>query len=136
MSTNGEYKPAVKRHDFAEIAVNHDYPDFLEVQLQSFEEFVQAEVAPEEREDTGLQAVFTEHFPIQDSRERYTLEFIHYALEAPKHSIEECIAQGLTYSIPLKAKLDRKSTRLNSSHVAISYAVFCSKNKRMSTSFL
>src|SRR5690625_6785630 len=83
-----------------------------------------------------LQAVFTEHFPIQDSRERYTLEFIHYALEAPKHSIEECIAQGLTYSIPLKAKLDRKSTRLNSSHVAISYAVFCSKNKRMSTSFL
>jgi len=110
MSTNGEYKPAVQRHDFAEIAVNHDYPDFLEVQLQSFEEFVQAEVAPEEREDTGLQAVFTEHFPIQDSRERYTLEFIHYALEAPKHSIEECIAQGLTYSIPLKAKL-RLSTK-------------------------
>src|SRR5690625_1114439 len=57
-----------------------------------------------------LQSVFTEHFPIQDSRERYTLEFIHYALEAPKHSIEECIAQGLTYSIPLKAKL-RLSTK-------------------------
>jgi DNA-directed RNA polymerase subunit beta len=105
MSTNGQYRPGTERHDFARIPVNQEYPDFLEVQLQSFEEFVQAEVPAEEREDIGLQAVFKEHFPIQDSRERYTLEFIHYGLDAPKHSVEECIAQGLTFSIPLKAKL-------------------------------
>jgi DNA-directed RNA polymerase subunit beta len=105
MSTNGQYRPGAERHNFARIPVNQQYPDFLEVQLQSFEEFVQAEVAAEEREDVGLQAVFKEHFPIQDSRERYTLEFIHYGLDAPKHSVEECIAQGLTFSIPLKAKL-------------------------------
>ncbi|MDX1547625.1 MAG: DNA-directed RNA polymerase subunit beta, partial [Rhodothermales bacterium] len=66
---------------------------------------MQADVPPEEREDLGLQAVFTEHFPITDSRERYTLEFIHYELDAPKHSVEECIAQGLSFSVPLKAKL-------------------------------
>ncbi|QXD15174.1 DNA-directed RNA polymerase subunit beta [Rhodocaloribacter litoris] len=94
-----------ERHSFARIRSVQDYPDFLEVQLQSFRDFVQDDVAPEEREDIGLQAVFQEHFPIQDSRERYTLEFIHYTLDAPKHSVEECIAQGLTYSVPLKAKL-------------------------------
>ncbi|GIV61513.1 MAG: DNA-directed RNA polymerase subunit beta [Rhodothermaceae bacterium] len=94
-----------KRHSFARIRSVQDYPDFLEVQLKSFRDFVQDDVAPEEREDIGLQAVFQEHFPIQDSRERYTLEFIHYTLDAPKHSVEECIAQGLTYSVPLKAKL-------------------------------
>ncbi|MEX1054887.1 MAG: hypothetical protein WED81_02590, partial [Rhodothermales bacterium] len=93
-----------KRVSFARISTVHDYPDFLEIQLKSFRDFVQDDVAPEEREDIGLQAVFKEHFPIQDSRERYTLEFIHYDLDAPKHSFEECIAQGLTFSVPLKAK--------------------------------
>ncbi len=94
-----------ERHSFARIRSVQDYPDFLEVQLKSFRDFVQDHLAPEEREDIGLQAVFEEHFPIQDSRERYTLEFIHYTLDAPKHSVEECIAQGLSYSVPLKAKL-------------------------------
>ena len=87
-----------------------DYPDFLDIQLKSYHDFAQDGVPPEEREDIGLQAVFKEHFPIQDSRERYTLEFIYYALESPKHSIEECIAQGLSFSVPLKAKL-RLSSR-------------------------
>jgi DNA-directed RNA polymerase subunit beta len=82
-----------------------DYPDFLDVQLESFREFVQDDIAPEEREDIGLQDVFKEHFPIQDSRERYTLEFLNYGLDAPKHSVDECIAQGLSYSVPLKATL-------------------------------
>ncbi len=104
LHTNGQATDG-KRKNFARIHAVHDYPDFLDIQLKSFREFVQDDVAPEEREDIGLQAVFKEHFPIQDSRERYTLEFIHYSLDAPKHSVEECIAQGLTYSVPLKAKL-------------------------------
>jgi len=93
------------RHTFARTDDVLDYPDFLDVQLQSFHDFAQADVPPEEREDKGLQAVFKEHFPITDTRDRYTLEFIHYALDPPKHSMEECIAQGLTFSIPIKAKL-------------------------------
>ncbi|PIQ63376.1 MAG: DNA-directed RNA polymerase subunit beta [Bacteroidetes bacterium CG12_big_fil_rev_8_21_14_0_65_60_17] len=98
-------KGHAERKSFARIKTVHDYPDFLDIQLQAFRDFVQDDTAPEEREAKGLQAVFNEHFPIQDSRERYTLEFIHFALDAPKHSIEECIAQGLSFSVPLKAKL-------------------------------
>ncbi len=93
------------RHSFGRIRTVQDYPDFLEVQLKSFQDFSQSDAPAEEREDLGLQAVFKEHFPIQDSRERYTLEFIHYTIDSPKHSVEECIAQGLTFSVPLKAKL-------------------------------
>ena len=86
--TNGRTTLVVKRESFARIASILDYPDFLSVQLNAFHDFVQDTVAPEEREDTGLQAVFVEHFPIHDSRERYTLEFIYYGLDAPKHSVE------------------------------------------------
>ncbi len=94
------------RLTFADIEPVLEYPDFLGVQLQSFADFAQADVAPEERDPSkGLQSVFLEHFPITDSRERYTLEFLHYELDAPKHSEEECIAQGLSYAVPLKAKL-------------------------------
>jgi DNA-directed RNA polymerase subunit beta len=98
-------KGEANRQSFARIRSVRDYPDFLDVQLRSFGDFVQDHVAPEEREPMGLQEVFLEHFPIQDSRERYTLEFIHFQLDAPKHSVEECIAQGLSFSVPLKAKL-------------------------------
>ena len=94
-----------QRQSFGRIRTVQDYPDFLEVQLKSYQDFVQVDTPAEEREDIGLQAVFKEHFPIQDSRERYTLEFLHYTVDAPKHSVEECIAQGLTFSVPLKAKL-------------------------------
>ncbi|MEP0548527.1 MAG: DNA-directed RNA polymerase subunit beta [Rhodothermales bacterium] len=94
------------RLTFADIQPVLEYPDFLGVQLQSFADFAQADVAPEERDPSkGLQGVFLEHFPITDSRERYTLEFLHYELDAPKHSVEECIAQGLSFAVPLKAKL-------------------------------
>jgi DNA-directed RNA polymerase subunit beta len=94
------------RLSFGEISGTIDYPDFLDIQLESFAEFIQADTPPEERDPTsGLQAVFLEHFPITDSRERYTLEYLHYELDAPKHSVEECIAQGLTFAVPLKAKL-------------------------------
>jgi len=101
---NGQLSP-IGRTSFASTQAVLDYPDFLAIQLKSFDDFVQADVPPEERKDIGLQAVFKEHFPITDSRERYTLEFIHFALDAPKHSVEECIAQGLSFSVPLKAKL-------------------------------
>lgn len=94
-----------ERHSFAAIKSVKDYPDFLDVQLASFREFVQHDLPPEEREDVGLQEVFKEHFPIQDSRERYTLEFLYYGLDAPKHTVAECLAQGLTFSVPLKAML-------------------------------
>ncbi len=94
------------RQSFAKIHSVLEFPDFLEVQLKSFEDFIQADVAPEERDvKRGLESVFHDHFPIHDTRERYTLEFLHYTLDAPKHSISECIAQGLTYALPLKAKL-------------------------------
>ena len=100
-NTNGE----ATRSSFARIRSVQDYPDFLDIQLKSFRDFVQDDVIPEDREELGLQSVFEEHFPIQDSRERYTLEFIHYLIDEPKHSVIECIAQGLSYSVPLKAKL-------------------------------
>ena len=98
-------KSQTTRQSFSRIKSVHDYPDFLDVQLKSYHDFVQDEIPPEERIDFGLQSVFKEHFPIQDSRERYTLEFINYVLDSPKHSVEECIAQGLSFSVPLKAKL-------------------------------
>ena len=93
------------RKSFGKIDRVIDYPDFLQVQLASYEDFLQQDTPPEEREKRGLEAVFLEHFPITDSRERYLLEFLHYEFDAPKHSIEECLAQGLTFSLPLKAKL-------------------------------
>ncbi len=94
------------RQSFADIAPVLDFPDFLEIQLRSYHEFLQAELVPEERDPAkGLEATFREHFPITDTRERYTLEYLHFTLEAPKHSIEECLAQGLTFALPLKAKL-------------------------------
>jgi DNA-directed RNA polymerase subunit beta len=104
-STNGQVEAFNGRHSFARIPAVWDYPDFLDVQLKSFHEFVQDDLPPEDREDIGLQAVFKEHFPIEDSRGRYTLEFINYDLDAPKHTMEECIAQGLTFDVPLKATL-------------------------------
>ena len=105
ITTPGHLEDAKPRKSFADIPSVWDYPDFLNVQLKVFHDFVQDDVPPEDREDEGLQAVFNEHFPIHDSRERYTLEFIHYALDPPKHSVTECIAQGLTYSVPLNATL-------------------------------
>ncbi|HHP7236995.1 DNA-directed RNA polymerase subunit beta [Longibacter sp.] len=106
IATTGHLEDAPPRKTFADIPSVWDYPDFLDVQIRAYHDFVQDNVPPEDRaDDEGLQAVFHEHFPIKDSRERYTLEFISYELDAPKHTIEECIAQGLTYSVPLKATL-------------------------------
>ena len=102
---NVQHDGVIHRNSFAQTRNVLDYPDFLDVQLESFRNFVQDDVPPEERENVGLQAVFNEHFPIEDNRGRYTLEFIHYDLDVSKQTMEDCMAQGVTYSIPLKAKL-------------------------------
>ena len=81
------------------------YPDFLEVQLKSFREFFQLNSTPEERKIEGLFKVFLENFPITDTRNNFVLEFLDYQIDPPRYSIEECIERGLTYSVPLKAKL-------------------------------
>jgi DNA-directed RNA polymerase subunit beta len=93
------------RISFASTRQLVDYPDFLEIQLQSFVDFFQIETAPDKRAQEGLYKVFMENFPISDSRENFKLEFIDYTIDPPKYSVDECIDRGLTYSVPLKAKL-------------------------------
>ncbi len=93
------------RINFSSIKSVLDYPDFLDVQLKSFRDFFQLDTPAEMREEEGLYKVFKENFPIADSRENFVLEFIDYTVDPPKYSVEECIERGLTYSVPLKAKL-------------------------------
>jgi DNA-directed RNA polymerase subunit beta len=94
-----------QRINFASIKTQFDYPDFLEVQLKSFQDFFQMDTSPEKRKSEGLYKVFMENFPIADTRNNFILEFLDYYVDPPRYSIEECIERGLTYSIPLKAKL-------------------------------
>lgn len=93
------------RINFSSIKRVIDYPDFLDIQLQSFMDFFQLETPAEKRSQEGLFKVFSENFPISDSRENFVLEFIDYLVDPPKYSVDECIDRGLTYSVPLKAKL-------------------------------
>ncbi len=93
------------RINFSSIKRVIDYPDFLDIQLQSFKDFFQLETPAEKRSQEGLFKVFSENFPISDSRENFVLEFIDYLVDPPKYSVDECIDRGLTYSVPLKAKL-------------------------------
>jgi len=93
------------RINFASIQSQMDYPDFLEIQLKSFKDFFQLETKPEDRTDEGLYNAFMEHFPITDARNQFVLEFLDYFIDPPKYAIEECIERGLTYSVPLKARL-------------------------------
>ena len=94
-----------QRVNFASIKNQMEYPDFLEVQLKSFHDFFQMDTAPEKRRTEGLYKVFTENFPITDTRNNFVLEFLDYFIDPPRYSIEECFERGLTYSVPLKAKL-------------------------------
>ncbi len=93
------------RKSFASIIPVIDYPGFLDVQLQSFKDFFQLDTPAENRANEGLFKVFKENFPISDSRENFVLDFIDYHVDPPKYSVDECIDRGLTYSVPLKAKL-------------------------------
>ncbi len=98
-------KNTTERISFASSKNQFEYPDFLEIQLKSFQEFFQLETTPENRESEGLFKVFAENFPITDTRNQFVLEFLDYFIDPPRYTIEECIERGLTYSVPLKAKL-------------------------------
>jgi DNA-directed RNA polymerase subunit beta len=94
-----------QRISFASIKSQIEYPDFLDIQLQSFQDFFQLETTSENRQNEGLYKVFAENFPISDARNNFVLEFLDYFIDPPRYAIEECIERGLTYSVPLKAKL-------------------------------
>ncbi len=94
-----------ERISFASIKKPLEYPDFLEVQLKSFREFFQLGATQEDRKDEGLFQVFKENFPITDTRNNFNLEFIDFSVDPPRYSIQECIERGVTFSVPLKAKL-------------------------------
>ena len=94
-----------KRISFASSKILLEYPDLLEVQLKSFQDFLQLNTTPENRGNEGLYQVFQEIFPIEDTRNNYILEFIDYFIDPPQYSMDECLERGLTYNVPLKAKL-------------------------------
>ncbi len=93
------------RVNFASVKNPMPYPDFLDVQLESFRDFLQLDTPPEKRKNDGLYKVFAENFPIADTRNNFVLEFLDYYIDAPRYSVEECLERGLTFSVPLKAKL-------------------------------
>ncbi len=94
-----------KKINFASTKIHWAYPDFLDIQLKSFQDFFQLETIPDKRKNEGLYKVFSENFPITDARNNFVLEFLDYFIDPPRYSIKECIARGLSYSVPLKAKL-------------------------------
>ena len=94
-----------QRINFATAKNPLEYPDFLDVQLKSFKDFLQLDTPTEKRKKEGLYKVFAENFPIADTRNNFVLEFLDYYIDPPRYSIQECIERGLTYSVPLKAKL-------------------------------
>ena len=94
-----------QRVNFASVKNPMPYPDFLDVQLKSFQDFLQLDTPSELRKNDGLYKVFAENFPIADTRNNFVLEFLDYYIDPPRYSIEECLERGLSYSVPLKAKL-------------------------------
>jgi DNA-directed RNA polymerase subunit beta len=94
-----------ERLNFSSIKNRTEYPDFLDIQIKSFQDFFQLETKSEERGDEGLYNTFMENFPITDTRNQFVLEFLDYFVDPPRYSLEECIERGLTYSVPLKARL-------------------------------
>ncbi len=102
MSDTTAIKP---RKNFASVKNPLPYPDFLEIQLKSFQDFLQLDTPPEKRNNEGLFKVFAENFPIADTRNNFVLEFLDYYIDPPRYTIDECLERGLTYSVPLKAKL-------------------------------
>jgi len=98
-------KKSAERVNFGKIKLPDEQPDLLDIQLEGFREFLQLETTPENRCKEGLYQVFTENFPISDTRSIFTLEFIDYFVDPPRYTIEECVDRGLTYCVPLKAKL-------------------------------
>lgn len=93
------------RINFSSAKGKIETPDFLDIQIQSFKEFFQLDTLPEERQKESLYKTFQENFPITDSRNQFVLEFLDYLVDSPRYSIDECVERGLTYSVPLKARL-------------------------------
>ena len=98
-------KKVENRVSFGSVKNPMPFPDFLDVQLKSFKDFLQLDTPPEERKNDGLYKVFSENFPITDTRNNFVLEFLDYYIDPPRYTIDECLERGLTYSVPLKAKL-------------------------------
>ncbi|MFC6268921.1 DNA-directed RNA polymerase subunit beta [Frigoriflavimonas asaccharolytica] len=96
---------SIERINFSTAIGRIDTPDFLDVQLQSFRDFFQLDTLPEDRTKEGLHKTFQENFPISDSRNQFVLEFLDYLVDSPRYSIDECVERGLTYNVPLKARL-------------------------------
>ncbi|OYT17263.1 MAG: DNA-directed RNA polymerase subunit beta [Bacteroidetes bacterium 4572_77] len=94
-----------ERINFASSKIRLEYPDFMDIQLKSFQQFFQLETNPENRSNEGLFKVFSENFPITDARNNFVLEFLDYFVDPPRYSMDECVYRGVTYSVPLKAKL-------------------------------
>ncbi|WP_339611043.1 DNA-directed RNA polymerase subunit beta [uncultured Planktosalinus sp.] len=94
-----------ERLNFSSVKNTPDYPDFLDIQIKSFQDFFQLETKSDERGNEGLYKTFMENFPITDTRNQFVLEFLDYFVDPPRYSIQECIERGLTYSVPLKARL-------------------------------
>jgi len=114
VSTSSHSNSFIERNSFSRIPQVVEYPDLLDIQLEAFENFLQERVPVHKRRNKGLQQVFNLNFPIKDSREHHLLEFSEYYVEKPKYSIRECQERGLTYAVPLKAKL-RLSTKVENS---------------------
>ena len=94
-----------ERLNFSSIINRTEYPDFMDIQIKSFQDFFQLETKSEERGNEGLYNTFMENFPITDTRNQFVLEFLDYFIDPPRYAIEECIERGLTYSVPLKSKV-------------------------------
>jgi len=103
---------ATERINFATAQLTTEYPDFLDIQIKSFQDFFQLQTKAEERDNEGLYKTFSEIFPITDTRNQFVLEFLDYFVDPPRYSIQECIERGLTYSVPLKARLKLYCTDL------------------------
>ena len=98
-------KNTTERINFATSKLGTEYPDFLDIQVKSFQDFFQLQTKAEERGEEGLYKTFMDNFPITDTRNNFVLEFLDYFVDPPRYSIQECIERGLTYSVPLKARL-------------------------------
>ena len=97
--------PAAQRINFGKVELLAETPDLLGIQIQSFKDYFQLETTPDKRNNEGLFRVFKENFPITDTRNIFVLEFLDYFVDPPRYTIDECIERGLTYAVPLKAKL-------------------------------
>jgi DNA-directed RNA polymerase subunit beta len=113
-----------ERLNFSSIINRTDYPDFLDIQIKSFQDFFQLETKSDQRENEGLYKTFMENFPITDTRNQFVLEFLDYFIDPPRYTIEECIERGLTYSVPLKARSNCIVPTLSTKILKRSYRMF------------